>query len=91
MKEFGAVTRSGMTPANPSKFKTIESDKGNTTAEEVAERLRSMIHSGELASGADGLEAHERALSHVKLVAKRALAQLDAADQSSGIAQERVA
>src|SRR5438045_6401436 len=32
-------------------FKTINSEKGNTTAEEVVARLRDMIQSGELASG----------------------------------------
>jgi GntR family transcriptional regulator, transcriptional repressor for pyruvate dehydrogenase complex len=32
-------------------FTAIESEKGNTTAEEVVARLRDMIHSGELASG----------------------------------------
>src|SRR3954468_1681065 len=51
MKEFGASIKNGMPAANASKFKTIDSDKANTTAEEVVGRLRDMIHSGELASG----------------------------------------
>src|SRR6476619_3459317 len=51
MKELGGLAKNGMPATNPSKFKTIDSDKGNTTAEEVVGRLRDMIHSGELASG----------------------------------------
>jgi GntR family transcriptional repressor for pyruvate dehydrogenase complex len=51
MKAFPAAARNGTMPADPAKFTTIESEKSNTTAEEVAERLRSLIHSGELASG----------------------------------------
>src|SRR5918993_3919498 len=35
----------------PAIFKNLESDRNGTTAEEVAERLRNMIHSGELSSG----------------------------------------
>ena len=51
MKESGAIIKNGMPPTDTAKFKTIESDKGNTTAEEVVARLRDMIQSGELASG----------------------------------------
>jgi len=35
----------------PATFQLIESVKGTSTAEEVAERLRDMIHSGELSAG----------------------------------------
>ena len=35
----------------PATFQFIESVKGTSTAEEVAERLRDMIHSGELSAG----------------------------------------
>ncbi len=35
----------------PAVFKNLNSEKNGTTAEEVVERLRNMIHSGELSSG----------------------------------------
>lgn len=35
----------------PAVFKNLNSEKNGTTAEEVVERLRNMIHNGELASG----------------------------------------
>ena len=40
-----------MTAKKPAVFKNISSDRNGTTAEEVAARLREMIHSGELAAG----------------------------------------
>ncbi len=40
-----------MTAKKPATFQSIESVKGTSTAEEVAARLRSMIHSGELSAG----------------------------------------
>jgi len=40
-----------MTAKKPATFQTIESVKGTSTAEEVAARLRDMIHSGELSAG----------------------------------------
>ena len=40
-----------MTAKKPPVFKNISSDRNGTTAEEVAARLREMIHSGELAAG----------------------------------------
>ena len=40
-----------MPSGKPAIFKNLESDRNGTTAEEVAERLRNMIHSGELSSG----------------------------------------
>ena len=40
-----------MTVKKPAKFHSIESVKGTSTAEEVAARLRDMIHSGELSAG----------------------------------------
>lgn len=40
-----------MTAKKPATFHSIESVKGNSTAEEVATRLRDMIHSGELSAG----------------------------------------
>jgi len=47
MKENGGR----MIRTRPDIFKTIDSEKGNTTAEEVVGRLRDMIQEGELASG----------------------------------------
>jgi len=40
-----------MSRPSPDKFKTIDSEKGNTTAEEVVGRLRDMIQGGQLVSG----------------------------------------
>ena len=40
-----------MTVKKPATFHSIESVKGTSTAEEVAARLRDMIHSGELSAG----------------------------------------
>ena len=40
-----------MTAKKPAVFTNISSDRNGTTAEEVAGRLREMIHSGELAAG----------------------------------------
>jgi GntR family transcriptional repressor for pyruvate dehydrogenase complex len=40
-----------MTAKKPAVFRNISSDRNGTTAEEVAGRLREMIHSGELAAG----------------------------------------
>lgn len=40
-----------MAKADSVKFKSLNNDKGTSTAEEVVERLRDMIHSGELSSG----------------------------------------
>lgn len=40
-----------MTARKPAVFKNISSDRNGTTAEEVAGRLREMIHSGELSAG----------------------------------------
>lgn len=40
-----------MTAKKPATFQSIESVKGTSTAEEVASRLRDMIHSGELSAG----------------------------------------
>jgi GntR family transcriptional repressor for pyruvate dehydrogenase complex len=40
-----------MTVKKPATFQSIESVKGTSTAEEVAARLRDMIHSGELSAG----------------------------------------
>jgi GntR family transcriptional repressor for pyruvate dehydrogenase complex len=51
MKGNPSITKSGMPATNPDKFRTIDSDKGNTTAEEVVARLRDMIQGGELVSG----------------------------------------
>ena len=47
----GIGTRNVMIRARTDIFKTINSEKGNTTAEDVVARLRDMIQSGELASG----------------------------------------
>ena len=41
----------GMTRDRTAIFKSLDSAKGTTTAEEVVARLRDMIHSGDLASG----------------------------------------
>lgn len=40
-----------MTAKKPTVFKNLSSDRNGTTAEEVASRLREMIHSGELSAG----------------------------------------
>jgi GntR family transcriptional repressor for pyruvate dehydrogenase complex len=40
-----------MTPKKPAVFTNISSDRNGSTAEEVAARLREMIHSGELSAG----------------------------------------
>lgn len=40
-----------MTVKKPATFQSIESVRGTSTAEEVAARLRDMIHSGELSAG----------------------------------------
>lgn len=40
-----------MTARKPATFQSIENVKGTSTAEEVASRLRDMIHSGELSAG----------------------------------------
>ena len=47
----GSTKENGMPQTKPGIFRTIESEKSNTTAEEVAALLREMIHSGELTSG----------------------------------------
>jgi len=45
------MKNNGMSRPSPDKFKTIDSEKGNTTAEEVVARLRDMIQGGQLVSG----------------------------------------
>jgi len=40
-----------MTEKKPAVFKNLDSDRNGTSAEEVAARLREMIHSGELSAG----------------------------------------
>jgi GntR family transcriptional repressor for pyruvate dehydrogenase complex len=51
MREIGTAIKNGMPTTNASKFTTIDSEKGNTTAEEVVARLRDMIQGGDLGSG----------------------------------------
>src|SRR6476620_11781873 len=51
MKSDGGSGRNNMARTRTDIFTVVDSDRGNTTAEEVVGRLRDMIQSGELSSG----------------------------------------
>src|SRR3954451_13414677 len=52
MKSDGGSGRNNMARTRTDIFTVVDSDRGNTTAEEVVGRLRDMIQNGQLSSGA---------------------------------------
>ena len=51
MKSDGGSGRNNMARTRTDIFTVVDSDRGNTTAEEVVGRLRDMIQNGQLSSG----------------------------------------
>lgn len=76
-----------MPAGKPAIFKNLESDRNGTSAEEVATRLREMIHSGELSAG-DKLPA-ERDLAKILGVSRPTLRAGIRSLSAVGILQSR--